>query len=54
MTFVYVKYKNLYLMACTKRNANATLLVLFLYRLLEVTLPLLVLSNVTRMMMSKR
>merc|ERR1711907_289374 len=36
VTFVYVKYNNLYLMACTKRNANATVIVLFLYRLVHV------------------
>merc|ERR1711871_1061261 len=36
VTFVYVKYNNLYLMACTKRNANATVVLLFLYRLVEV------------------
>jgi len=36
VTFVYVKYNNLYLMAATKRNANATVIVLFLYRLVHV------------------
>merc|ERR1711865_975398 len=36
ITFVYVKYNNLYLMACTKRNSNATVIVLFLYRLVHV------------------
>ena len=37
VTFVYVKYNNLYLMGCTKRNANATVIVLFLYRLVHVS-----------------
>jgi len=36
VTFVYVKYNNLYLMGCTKRNCNATVIVLFLYRLVHV------------------
>jgi AP-1 complex subunit mu len=34
--FVYVKYNNLYLLAVTKRNANAAVMVLFLYRLVHV------------------
>merc|ERR1712086_1073474 len=34
--FVYVKYNNLYLLAVTKRNANAAVIVLFLYRLVHV------------------
>merc|ERR1711871_522614 len=36
VTFVYVKYNNLYLLAVTKRNANAAFIVLFLYRLVQV------------------
>jgi len=36
VTFVYVKYNNLYLLAVTKRNANAAVIVLFLYRLVHV------------------
>merc|ERR1711934_334695 len=34
--YVYVKYNNLYLLAVTKRNANAAVIVLFLYRLVQV------------------
>merc|ERR1711959_459222 len=34
--YVYVKYNNLYLLAVTKRNANATVMLLFLYRLVHV------------------
>eukprot|EP00658_Telonema_sp_P-2_P002922 TRINITY_DN11077_c0_g1_i4.p1 TRINITY_DN11077_c0_g1~~TRINITY_DN11077_c0_g1_i4.p1 ORF type:complete len:422 (-),score=127.12 TRINITY_DN11077_c0_g1_i4:347-1612(-) len=36
VVFVYVKYNNLYLLAVTKRNANAAVMVLFLYRLVHV------------------
>merc|ERR1712025_996797 len=36
VTFVYVKYNNLYLLAVTKRNSNAAVIVLFLYRLVHV------------------
>ena len=39
VTFVYVKYNNLYLLAVTKRNANAAVIVLFLYRLVQVGSP---------------
>jgi len=35
-TFVYIKYNNLYLMAVTQRNSNAAMILLFLYRLVEV------------------
>ena len=35
-TYVYVKYNNLYLMAVTQRNSNAAMILLFLYRLVEV------------------
>ena len=35
--YVYVKYNNLYLLAVTKRNANAAVMVLFLYRLVHVS-----------------
>mmetsp|Transcript_20203 Transcript_20203/g.48209 ORF Transcript_20203/g.48209 Transcript_20203/m.48209 type:complete len:424 (+) Transcript_20203:229-1500(+) len=36
VSFCYVKYNNLYLMACTKRNSNATTLFLFLYHIINV------------------
>ena len=36
ISFVYVKYGNLYLMACTKRNSNATTLFVFLYHIIAV------------------
>lgn len=36
ITYIYVKYNNLYLLAVTERNANATMIVLFLYRVIEV------------------
>jgi AP-1 complex subunit mu len=35
-TYVYIKYNNLYIMAVTERNSNAAMLLLFLYRLVEV------------------
>lgn len=35
-TFVYIKHKNLYLMAITKKNANAMVILNFLYRIVEV------------------
>lgn len=35
-TFVYIKYNNLYLMTVTKRNSNVALMLVFLYRLVEV------------------
>jgi hypothetical protein len=35
-TYVYIKYNNLYIMAVTQRNSNAAMIVLFLYRLVEV------------------
>jgi len=35
-TYVYIKYNNLYLMAVTQRNSNAAMILLFLYRLVEV------------------
>jgi AP-1 complex subunit mu len=35
-TYVYVKYNNLYIMAVTQRNSNAAMILLFLYRLVEV------------------
>jgi len=34
--YVYVKYNNLYLLSVTKRNANAAVMLLFLYRLVHV------------------
>eukprot|EP00299_Pterocystis_sp_00344_P011205 c5182_g1_i1.p1 GENE.c5182_g1_i1~~c5182_g1_i1.p1 ORF type:complete len:453 (-),score=107.96 c5182_g1_i1:121-1404(-) len=34
VTFVYVKYNNLYLMATTKRNANITMMFTFLYHVI--------------------
>ena len=36
ISFAYVKYNNLYLMACTKRNSNAATLFLFLYHIVNV------------------
>lgn len=35
-TYVYIKYNNLYIMAVTTRNSNAAMILLFLYRLVEV------------------
>ncbi len=35
ITFCYIQHNNLYLMSCTKRNANATMMLLFLYKLVE-------------------
>tara|TARA_B110001452_G_scaffold226526_1_gene200956 strand:- start:528 stop:1817 length:1290 start_codon:yes stop_codon:yes gene_type:complete len=35
-TYVYIKYNNLYIMAVTQRNSNAAMILLFLYRLVEV------------------
>jgi len=35
-TFLYVKHNNLYLMAMSKRNANAMVIMNFLYRIVEV------------------
>ena len=36
VSFAYVKYNNLYLVACTTRNSNATTLFLFLYHIINV------------------
>merc|ERR1719460_2389262 len=36
ISFVWIQYNNLYLMAVTQRNSNAMLIVTFLYRLAEV------------------
>lgn len=35
-TYIYIKYNNLYIMAVTQRNSNAAMILLFLYRLVEV------------------
>ena len=35
-TFLYVKHNNLYLMAMSKRNSNAMVVMNFLYRIVEV------------------
>jgi len=35
-TYVYIKYNNLFIMAVTQRNSNAAMILLFLYRLVEV------------------
>jgi len=35
-THIYIKYNNLYIMAVTTRNSNAAMILLFLYRLVEV------------------
>ena len=37
-TYVYIKYNNLYIMAVTQRNSNVAMILLFLYRLVEVSL----------------
>merc|ERR1712151_1444568 len=36
INFAWIQYNNLYLLAVTQRNSNATLIVVFLYRLAEV------------------
>merc|ERR1719272_2847239 len=36
ISFVWIQYNNLYLMAVTQRNSNAALIVVFLYKLAEV------------------
>ena len=36
VTFVYIQYNNLYLLAVTKRNSNALVIMLFLYKMCEV------------------
>merc|ERR1719412_3404366 len=36
ISFCWIQYNNLYLLAVTQRNSNATLIVVFLYRLAEV------------------
>lgn len=33
---MYVKYNNLYLLSVTKRNANVALMLVYLYRLVDV------------------
>eukprot|EP00965_Chrysotila_dentata_P199561 6179460-Pleurochrysis_carterae.AAC.2 len=38
ITYVYIKYNNLYIMAVTQRNSNAAMILLFLYRLVEARL----------------
>jgi len=35
-TYIYVKYKNLYIMTVTKHNADVAMLLLFLYKLIQV------------------
>jgi AP-1 complex subunit mu len=35
-TYIYIKYNNLYIMAVTQRNSNAAMILLFLYRMVEV------------------
>jgi AP-1 complex subunit mu len=36
ISYVYIKHQNLYLLAVTNRNANAAMIVLFLYRVVKV------------------
>ena len=36
VTFVYIQYNNLYLLGVTKRNSNALVIMLFLYKMCEV------------------
>ncbi|MDP2438313.1 MAG: AP-1 complex subunit mu [archaeon] len=35
-SFVYIRYQNLYLLGLTNRNANAAMILLFLYRIIDV------------------
>jgi len=35
-TYIYIKYNNLYIMAVTQRNSNAAMILLFLYRVVDV------------------
>ena len=36
VTYVYIKYNNLYLLALTKKNANVAVILLYLYRICNV------------------
>lgn len=36
ITYVYIQYNGLYLLAVTKKNANVTVMILFLYKLIQV------------------
>jgi AP-1 complex subunit mu len=36
VSYIYVKYNNLYLLATTERNANASMILLYLYKMIEV------------------
>lgn len=45
-SFIYVKYNYLYLVALTKRNANAAVVFAFLYRLINVSLVIICTSLV--------
>lgn len=36
VSYIYVKYGNLYLLATTERNANAPMILLYLYKMIEV------------------
>jgi len=36
ITYIYVKHSNLYFLSVTKHNANAALIILFLYRVIQV------------------
>jgi len=36
LSFIYVKHNNLYIMAAAERNANAAMILMFLYKLIEV------------------
>jgi len=36
VSYIYVKYNNLYLLAITERNANSTMVLMYLYKLIEV------------------
>eukprot|EP01101_Sappina_pedata_P002928 TRINITY_DN1313_c0_g1_i2.p1 TRINITY_DN1313_c0_g1~~TRINITY_DN1313_c0_g1_i2.p1 ORF type:complete len:450 (+),score=165.94 TRINITY_DN1313_c0_g1_i2:155-1504(+) len=36
ITFIYVKHSNLYFLATSNRNANASMIIMFLYKLIEV------------------
>lgn len=36
VTYVYIKYNNLYVLSVTKRNTNVTLVMLFMYKVCSV------------------
>jgi AP-1 complex subunit mu len=38
LSFIYIRHNNLYIMAASERNANAAMILMFLYKLIEVFL----------------